>query len=108
MINLKNWDSSQILKYNQKEKQMAIKLNDKWYDETKFSTEIKNAIIQVSNYQKQVNNLNADLQNAKIIVAHHAKFIQDNVPASAEVEEPKAQETATEAPVEETATEAKE
>ena len=87
---------------------MAIKLNNKWYDETKFSTEIKNAIIQVSNYQKQVNNLNADLQNAKIIVAHHAKFIQDNVPASAEVEEPKAQETATEAPVEETATEAKE
>jgi len=87
---------------------MAIKLNEKWYDETKFSTEIKNAIIQVSNYQKQVNNLNADLQNARIIVAHHAKFIQDNVPASAEVEEPKAQETATEAPVEETATEAKE
>ena len=69
---------------------MAIKLNDKWYDESKFSTEMKNAIIQVSNYQKQVNNLNADLQNARIIVAHHAKFIQDNVPASAEVEEPKA------------------
>ena len=77
---------------------MAIKLNDKWYDETKFNTELKNAIIQVSNYQKQVNNLNADLQNARIIVAHHAKFIQDNVPASAEVEEPKAQETATEEP----------
>ena len=77
---------------------MAIKLNDKWYDETKFNTELKNAIIQVSNYQKQVNNLNADLQNAKIIVAHHAKFIQDNVPVSAEVEEPKAQETAIEEP----------
>ena len=69
---------------------MAIKLNDKWYDESKFNTELKNAIIQVSNYQKQVNNLNADLQNARIIVAHHAKFIQDNVPASAEVEQPKA------------------
>ena len=87
---------------------MAIKLNDKWYDETKFNTELKNAIVQVSNYQKQINNLNADIQNCKILVAHHAKFIQDNVPASAEVEEPKAQETATEAPVEETATEAKE
>ena len=69
---------------------MAIKLNDKWYDESKFNTEIKNAIVQVSNYQKQVNNLNADIQNARIIVAHHAKYIQDNVPASAEVEEPKA------------------
>ena len=79
---------------------MAIKLNNKWYDETNFSTEIKNAIIQVSNYQKQVNNLNADLQNAKIIVAHHAKFIQDNVPASAEVEEPKAEEAPVEEPKE--------
>ena len=77
---------------------MTIKLNDKWYDESQFNTELKNAIIQVSNYQKQVNNLNADLQNAKIIVAHHAKFIQDNVPVSAEVEEPKAQETAIEEP----------
>jgi hypothetical protein len=87
---------------------MAIKLNDKWYDESKFNTEIKNAIVQVSNYQKQINNLSADLQNCKILVAHHAKFIQDNVSASAEIEEPKAQETATETPVEETATEAKE
>ena len=77
---------------------MAIKLNDKWYDESKFNAEVKNAIVQVSNYQKQINNLNADLQNCKIIVAHHAKFIQDNVPASAEVEEPKAQEIATEEP----------
>jgi len=74
---------------------MAIKLNDKWYDETQFTPEVKQAILQVTSYQKQINNLNADLQNCKIIVAHHAKFIQDNVPASAEVEEPK------EAPVEE-------
>ena len=68
---------------------MAIKLNDKWYDESKFNPEIKNAIVQVNNYQKQISNLKADLQNCQIIVAHHAKFIQDNVPASAEIEEPK-------------------
>ena len=80
---------------------MAIKLNDKWYDETKFNTELKNAIVQVSNYQKQINNLNADIQNCKILVAHHAKFIQDNVPTSAEIDEPKVEGTATEAPVEE-------
>ena len=79
---------------------MAIKLNDKWYDESKFNAEIKNAIVQVGNYQKQINNLNADLQNCKIIVAHHAKFIQDNVPASAEVEEPKAKEAPVEEPKE--------
>ena len=79
---------------------MAIKLNEKWYDETKFSTEIKNAIVQVSNYQKQINNLTADLQNCKILVAHHAKFIQENVPASAEVEEPKAKEAPVEEPKE--------
>ena len=76
---------------------MAIKLNDKWYDETQFTPEVKQAILQVTSYQKQINNLSADLQNCKILVAHHAKFIQDNVPASAEVEQPKAQETATEA-----------
>ena len=81
--------------------QNAIKLNNKWYDETKFNTELKNAIVQVSNYQKQINNLNADIQNCKILVAHHAKFIQDNVPASAEIDEPKVEGTATEAPVEE-------
>ena len=80
---------------------MAIKLNDKWYDESKFNTELKNAIVQVSNYQKQINNLNADIQNCKILVAHHAKFIQDNVPASDEIDEPKVEGTATEAPVEE-------
>ena len=31
---------------------MAIKLNDKWYDESKFNAEIKNSIIQVNNYQQ--------------------------------------------------------
>jgi len=76
---------------------MAIKLNDKWYDESKFNAELKNAIVQVSNYQKQVEKIKADLQNCQIIIAHHAKFIQDNVPASAEIEEPKVEETATKA-----------
>jgi len=52
---------------------MAIKLNDKWYDESKFNAEIKNSIVQVNNYQKQVSNLKADLQNCQIIIAHHAK-----------------------------------
>ena len=39
-----------------------------------------------------------DVQNAKIIVAHHAKYIQENVSSSAEIEEPKAEE-AVEEPV---------
>mgnify|MGYP000125512600 FL=1 len=68
---------------------MAIKLNDKWYDETKFKPELKNSIIQVNKYQNQISNLNADIQNCKIIVAHHAKFINENVPAAAEIEAPK-------------------
>ena len=33
---------------------MAIKLNNKWYDETKFSPEIKNAIVQVSNIKNRL------------------------------------------------------
>ena len=79
---------------------MAIKLNDKWYDETKFNAELKNSIVQVNNYQKQVSNLKADLQNCQIIIAHHAKYITDNVPSSAEVEAPKAAPKAEEAPKE--------
>ena len=75
---------------------MAIKLNDKWYDETQFTREVKQAILQVTSYQKQVNNLMQDVQNAKIIIAHHAKYIQENVPSSAEVDEPKAEEVAEE------------
>ena len=93
MINLKGWVSSQILKYNNKGEKMAIKLNDKWYDENKFTPEIKNAIVQVNNYQKQVNNLTADLQNCKIIIAHHSNYIKENVPAAAEIDEPKAETT---------------
>ena len=72
---------------------MAIKLNDKWYDETKFNAELKNAIVQVNNYQKQVSNLKADLQNCQIIIAHHANYIKENVPASAEIDEPKKEPT---------------
>ena len=93
MINLKGWVSSQILKYKNKGEKMAIKLNDKWYDENKFTPEIKNAIVQVNNYQKQVNNLTADLQNCKIIIAHHSNYIKENVPAAAEIDEPKAETT---------------
>ena len=92
MINLKGWVSSQILKYNNKGEKMAIKLNDKWYDENKFTPEIKNAIVQVNNYQKQISNLTADLQNCKIIVAHHSNYIKENVPAAAEIEEPKTEQ----------------
>ena len=72
---------------------MAIKLNQKWNDENKFTPEIKNAIVQINNYQKQVNNLKADLQNCNIIIAHHSNFIKENVPAAAEIDEPKADET---------------
>ena len=72
---------------------MAIKLDGKWYDESKFTPELKNAIVQVINYQKQVTNLNADLQNCKIILAHHSNYIKENVPAAAEIDEPKADET---------------
>ena len=68
---------------------MAIKLDGKWYDESKFTPELKNAIVQVNNYQKQVTNLNAELQNCKIILAHHSNYIKENVPAAAEIDEPK-------------------
>ena len=48
-------------------------------------------MISAERSQKQVSNLKADLQNCQIIIAHHANYIKENVPASAEIDEPKAE-----------------
>jgi hypothetical protein len=36
-----------------------------------------------------MNELQMDFDNAKVLLQHHQKNIQDNLPASAEIEEPK-------------------
>ena len=68
---------------------MAITINGKQYDENKIDQNIKNSIGQVQFLQRRMNELQLDFDNAKVLLQHHQKNITDNLPASAEVEEPK-------------------
>ena len=68
---------------------MAITINNKQYDETKLDQNIKNSIAQIQMLQKRMNELQMDFDNAKVLLQHHQKKITDNLPASAEIEEPK-------------------
>jgi len=68
---------------------MAITINGKQYDENKIDQNIKNSIAQVQLLQRRMNELQMDFDNAKVLLQHHQKNIQDNLPASAEIEEPK-------------------
>ena len=68
---------------------MAITINGKQYDENKIDQNVKNSIGQVQFLQKRMNELQMDFDNAKVLLQHHQKNIQDNLPASAEIEETK-------------------
>tara|TARA_B100000927_G_scaffold114476_1_gene92618 strand:+ start:186 stop:398 length:213 start_codon:yes stop_codon:yes gene_type:complete len=70
---------------------MAITINGKQYDENKIDQNIKNSIGQVQFLQRRMNELQLDFDNAKVLLQHHQKNIQDNLPASAEIEETKAE-----------------
>ena len=71
---------------------MAITINDKEYDETKFDENTRNSIFQVQNSQSAITRLKAEILNHQILIIHHNQVIRDAV------------EPETEAPVE-TATE---
>ena len=66
---------------------MAITINGKQYDENKIDQNVKNSIGQVQFLQKRMNELQMDFDNAKVLLQHHQKNIQDNLPAAAEIEE---------------------
>ena len=68
---------------------MAITINNKNYDEDKLDQSVKNSIAQVQLIQRRMNELQMDFDNAKVLLQHHQKNIQDNLPASAEIEETK-------------------
>ena len=70
---------------------MAITINGKQYDENKIDQNIKNSIGQVQFLQRRMNELQLDFDNAKVLLQHHQKNIQYNLPASAEIEETKAE-----------------
>ena len=68
---------------------MAITINGKQYDESKIEQNVKNSIAQVQLIQRRMNELQMDFDNAKVLLQYHQKNIQDNLPASAEIEETK-------------------
>ena len=70
---------------------MAVTINGKQYDESKIEQNVKNSIAQVQLIQRRMNELHMDFDNAKVLLQHHQKNIQDNLPASAEIEETKAE-----------------
>ena len=68
---------------------MTITIDGKNYDENKLDKKVVNSIGQIAILQKRMNDIQMDHENAKVLLAHHQKNIQDNLPASAEIEETK-------------------
>ena len=79
---------------------MAITIDGKQYDETKLDEKHKNAIVQVSQAQAKLKQLQSEFENVQVIIAHHSKYLTDNLPASALIET-KAEDKPAEAPAEE-------
>ena len=66
---------------------MAITIDGKNYDETKLNEKCKTSVVQVQNLQARLRNLQAEFDNVKILIAYHSKYLTDNLPASALVED---------------------
>ena len=82
---------------------MAITIDNKEYDENDLDNNIKNSINQVQNSNQAIAQLQAEILNHQILVQHHSKYIQENLPTDEDATETEAP-AETEAPVE-TATE---
>ena len=66
---------------------MAITIDGKNYDETKLDEKCKTSVVQVQNLQARLRNLQAEFDNVKILIAYHSKYLTDNLPASALIED---------------------
>ena len=76
---------------------MAITIDNKEYDENDLDNNIKNSINQVQNSNQAIAQLQAEILNHQILVQHHSKYIQENLPTDEDATEPEAPvETATE------------
>ena len=65
---------------------MAITIDGKNYDETKLDEKCKTSVVQVQNLQARLRNLQAEIDNVKILITYHSKYLTDNLPASALIE----------------------
>ena len=66
---------------------MAITIDGKNYDETKLDDKCKTSIVQVQQLQNRLRNLQVDFDNVKILITYHSKYLTDNLPASALIED---------------------
>ena len=66
---------------------MAITIDGKNYDETKLDDKCKTSVVQVQQLQNRLRNLQAEFDNVKILITYHSKYLTDNLPASALVED---------------------
>ena len=66
---------------------MAITIDGKNYDETKLNEKCKASVVQVQQLQNRLRSLQGEFDNVKILITHHSKYLTDNLPASALVED---------------------
>ena len=64
---------------------MTVTINEKQYDETKLDDASKIAIVRAQTAQNRINELNLQINEAKIVLNHYAKHLTDNVNADAEI-----------------------
>jgi hypothetical protein len=77
---------------------MAITIDGKQYDETKLDDKHKNAIVQVQQAQNKLKQLQSEFENVQVLIAHHSKYLTENLPAAALLEDTKAEDKPAEEP----------
>ena len=66
---------------------MAITIDGKNYDETKLDDKCKNSVVQVQQLQNRLRGLQAEFDNIKVLITYHSKYLTDNLPTNALVED---------------------
>ena len=77
---------------------MAITIDGKQYDETKLDDKHKNAIVQVQQAQNKLKQLQSEFENVQVLITHHSKYLTENLPAAALIEEAKVEDKPAEEP----------
>jgi hypothetical protein len=67
---------------------MAVTINDKEYDETKFDDNTRNSIFQVQNSQGAIIRLKSEILNHQVLITHHNQVIRDSIADSESPTEP--------------------
>ena len=77
---------------------MAITIDGKQYDETKLDDKHKNAIVQVQAAQNKLKQLQSEFENVQVLITHHSKYLTENLPAAALLEDAKVEDKPAEEP----------